>query len=249
MRSPTSSASWPAGSYVRWLVQRPGWRLTPLEVDDLLLYVTLGVVLGGRLGYVLFYRPGSLSQPSARGARGLAGRHVVPRRRARRDRSPCGCSPTCASAPFLEIGDAVVLRDPDRPVPRPHRQLHQWRAVRAGPRDVPWAHGVPAWRAQSRAIRASSTRRRSRASCCSWCWPAFAWRPREPGTAGRLGGIFLIGYGDRALGRRAVPRARRPSRLPVRRRSPWASCCRCRCCVVGPRAGGVELRPAAAREP
>ncbi len=43
--------------YVRRLVQRPGWRLTPLEVDDLLLYVTLGVVLGGRLGYVLFYRP------------------------------------------------------------------------------------------------------------------------------------------------------------------------------------------------
>jgi phosphatidylglycerol---prolipoprotein diacylglyceryl transferase len=50
--------------YVRWLVQRPGWRLTPLEIDDLLLYVTLGVVLGGRLGYVLFYRPGYyLSQP------------------------------------------------------------------------------------------------------------------------------------------------------------------------------------------
>jgi phosphatidylglycerol---prolipoprotein diacylglyceryl transferase len=27
------------------------------KTDDLLLYITLGVVLGGRLGYVLFYRP------------------------------------------------------------------------------------------------------------------------------------------------------------------------------------------------
>ncbi len=43
--------------YVRRVVQRPGWRLTPIDIDDLLLYVTLGVVLGGRLGYVLFYRP------------------------------------------------------------------------------------------------------------------------------------------------------------------------------------------------
>jgi len=39
--------------YLRWLVQRPGWRLTPTDLDDLLLYVTLGVVLGGRLGYVM----------------------------------------------------------------------------------------------------------------------------------------------------------------------------------------------------
>ncbi|TVO76617.1 prolipoprotein diacylglyceryl transferase [Sedimenticola selenatireducens] len=30
-----------------------GW--TPQQVDDLLFYITLGVVLGGRLGYVLFY--------------------------------------------------------------------------------------------------------------------------------------------------------------------------------------------------
>jgi phosphatidylglycerol:prolipoprotein diacylglycerol transferase len=46
-----------------------GWRLvrrwvtwtpvvaTPLQVDDFLTWATLGVVLGGRLGYVLFYQP------------------------------------------------------------------------------------------------------------------------------------------------------------------------------------------------
>jgi len=30
---------------------------TPLQVDDFLTWATLGVVLGGRLGYVLFYQP------------------------------------------------------------------------------------------------------------------------------------------------------------------------------------------------
>ena len=29
--------------------------MEPSALDDLLVYVTLGVVLGGRLGYVLFY--------------------------------------------------------------------------------------------------------------------------------------------------------------------------------------------------
>lgn len=32
--------------------------LTLLAVDDLLVWVTLGVILGGRFGYVLFYQPG-----------------------------------------------------------------------------------------------------------------------------------------------------------------------------------------------
>ena len=46
------------------LVVRPGWRITPEDVDDLLFYVTLGVILGGRLGYVLFYNlPSYLEHP------------------------------------------------------------------------------------------------------------------------------------------------------------------------------------------
>lgn len=32
-------------------------RMTPRDLDDLLLWGALGVVLGGRLGYVLFYKP------------------------------------------------------------------------------------------------------------------------------------------------------------------------------------------------
>jgi len=49
--------------YAKRLVSTPDlWAgkeptLKPEEVDDLLLWATLGVVLGGRIGYVLFYNP------------------------------------------------------------------------------------------------------------------------------------------------------------------------------------------------
>jgi phosphatidylglycerol---prolipoprotein diacylglyceryl transferase len=58
---------WYALAYITGLVL--GWRLlrrlvqaeprvaTPVQVDDFLTWATLGVVLGGRLGYVLFYQP------------------------------------------------------------------------------------------------------------------------------------------------------------------------------------------------
>ncbi len=58
---------WYAPAYILGLVV--GWRLlrrlavrapavaTPEQVDDFLSWATLGVVLGGRLGYVLFYQP------------------------------------------------------------------------------------------------------------------------------------------------------------------------------------------------
>ncbi len=42
---------------VRGLAQRPPAVATLLQVDDFLTWATLGVVLGGRLGYVLFYQP------------------------------------------------------------------------------------------------------------------------------------------------------------------------------------------------
>jgi len=36
----------------------PRWGVSSTQVDDLLFYGVLGVVLGGRLGYILFYKPG-----------------------------------------------------------------------------------------------------------------------------------------------------------------------------------------------
>jgi phosphatidylglycerol:prolipoprotein diacylglycerol transferase len=43
-----------AGNQRLWGGKSP---LNPVQFDDLLLWVTLGVVVGGRLGYVLFYNP------------------------------------------------------------------------------------------------------------------------------------------------------------------------------------------------
>jgi len=49
--------------YIRRLLSTPNlWAndtppFTPAKVDDLLLYITAGVVLGGRLGFVIFYEP------------------------------------------------------------------------------------------------------------------------------------------------------------------------------------------------
>lgn len=49
--------------YIKQLTARPElWPggkapLAPVNVDDLLIYMTAGVLIGGRLGYVLFYEP------------------------------------------------------------------------------------------------------------------------------------------------------------------------------------------------
>jgi phosphatidylglycerol:prolipoprotein diacylglycerol transferase len=46
----------------RWRLRRPQFAqasgLHPAQMEDLLFFGVLGVVLGGRLGYVLFYKPG-----------------------------------------------------------------------------------------------------------------------------------------------------------------------------------------------
>ena len=54
-----------------WAVTRylakahPNWNVKPVHVDDLLFYMGLGVVLGGRIGYLLFYDIGNiLNEPT-----------------------------------------------------------------------------------------------------------------------------------------------------------------------------------------
>jgi phosphatidylglycerol:prolipoprotein diacylglycerol transferase len=48
----------------RYRAGRPGSGWTPQQVDDLLFYIVVGVVLGGRLGYTLFYAfPELISDP------------------------------------------------------------------------------------------------------------------------------------------------------------------------------------------
>ncbi len=49
--------------YLLRLLREPGAPMARRHADDLVFYVTLGIILGGRLGYVLFYRPEILSNP------------------------------------------------------------------------------------------------------------------------------------------------------------------------------------------
>jgi phosphatidylglycerol:prolipoprotein diacylglycerol transferase len=44
--------------YCLFLAERPPGLVRRVDVDDFLVWATLGVVLGGRIGYVLFYKPG-----------------------------------------------------------------------------------------------------------------------------------------------------------------------------------------------
>lgn len=43
--------------YMMWMARQDGALVKPEQADDFLVWAVLGVILGGRLGYVLFYKP------------------------------------------------------------------------------------------------------------------------------------------------------------------------------------------------
>lgn len=56
------SLAYIAGILIGWwyllkLIAQPGAPMARRHADDLVFYATLGILIGGRLGYVLFYRP------------------------------------------------------------------------------------------------------------------------------------------------------------------------------------------------
>src|SRR5438105_4290150 len=56
--------------YARALIRNENlWRgpapIAPVQLDDFILWVTLGIILGGRTGYVLFYNPAFFIQHPA----------------------------------------------------------------------------------------------------------------------------------------------------------------------------------------
>ncbi len=65
------SLAYIAGIFIGWwylvkLSTKPGAPMNKHQADDFILWVTFGIILGGRLGYVLFYRPDFyLENPSA----------------------------------------------------------------------------------------------------------------------------------------------------------------------------------------
>ena len=59
---------------VRFRARRPDSPISPARVDDLVFYVALGVIAGGRIGYMLFYNlSGLVEDPGQQtGARGFS---------------------------------------------------------------------------------------------------------------------------------------------------------------------------------
>ncbi len=62
------SLAYIAGIFVGWwyllkLLDQPGAPMARRHADDLIFYATLGIILGGRIGYILFYAPGILLDP------------------------------------------------------------------------------------------------------------------------------------------------------------------------------------------
>ena len=49
--------------YLLRLIDQPGAPMARRHADDLVFYATLGIILGGRLGYVLFYAPEMFGSP------------------------------------------------------------------------------------------------------------------------------------------------------------------------------------------
>ena len=66
------------------IVSRKAWGgyspITVAQMDDFRLWVTLGIIVGGRIGYVLFYNFPHFSAAPGRDFRIVERRHVVPRR-------------------------------------------------------------------------------------------------------------------------------------------------------------------------
>ena len=62
------SLAYIAGILIGWwyllkLIDRPGAPMARRHADDLVFYATLGILIGGRLAYVLFYQPQILRHP------------------------------------------------------------------------------------------------------------------------------------------------------------------------------------------
>ena len=165
-----------------------GWH--PRDVDDMLLYGVFGVILGGRLGYVLFYKPLyylahpleilSVWQGGMSFHGGFLGVLVALWFFARSRRQ--------ALARRHRFRRAARAARPRR---RPPRQFHQRRAV--GTRDRRcrggWCFRRPV---PSRGIRRSSISSRLEGVLLFAVLWIYTQRRRPLGAAS---GLFLIGYG------------------------------------------------------
>lgn len=169
---------------------RPGSGWTPVQVDDLITWLVVGVVLGGRLGYVLFYDLGYyLSNPLEslsiwRGGMsfhgGVMGVVLV-----------CWLYGRSIGKSLLEVGDLIgPLVPPGLLAGRIGNFINGelWGRVT----DVPWAMvfptGGPLPRHPSQLYEAAL----EGLALFVILW-LYAAKPRRRGA---VGGLFLLGYGS-----------------------------------------------------
>ena len=135
--------------------------LTVADYDDFIVWVTLGIILGGRIGYVLFYNlPHFAAHPIEilevwKGGMSFHGGFLG-----------CVLAVVLFALQPRHLDPLARRRDlrgrADRALSRPPRQLHQWRIVGTAYRRAV-GDGISRRRPAARAIRASSMKRRSKA--------------------------------------------------------------------------------------
>lgn len=173
----------------RRLIARGVTRLSPRDHEDLLFYAILGVIVGGRLGYVLFYKPAYyLANPLQIPAvwqggmafhGGLIGVLVVLAWFARR-----------RGFRLLEIGDFVA---PLVPLGLAFGRLGNfingelWGRVTTAPWAMvfPGSDGLPRHPSQLYQFALEGLL----LFCIVW------WFARQPRRLGRVSAVFLLGYG------------------------------------------------------
>lgn len=178
--------------YALKLSDRPPKVVTRAQLDDFLVWATLGIILGGRLGYVLFYKPGYyLFQPWEalyvwRGGMsfhgGMLGVVIAIVAFARQQRIKLlALADICAAATPIGLFFGRLANFVNGEL---------W----GRPSDVPWAmvfpHGGPLARHPSQLYEAGLEGVVLFAVLSVLAW-RLGWRDRP----GRLTGAFLVGYG------------------------------------------------------
>jgi len=178
----------------RWRVMRthhgPATGLKPSDVEDLLFHGVLGVVLGGRLGYVLFYKPAyylqhplevfAVWQGGMAFHGGLVGVLLA-----------CAWFARRRSLPFLVLMDCVA---PLVPIGLATGRLGNFINGELWGRatDLPWAmvfpqSGSPVPRHPSQLYQFAG----EGLLLFALVW----WFSSRPRPVGRVSGLFLLGYG------------------------------------------------------
>ncbi|MGH8622017.1 MAG: prolipoprotein diacylglyceryl transferase, partial [Burkholderiales bacterium] len=182
--------AWAAGRYR--IARTPGGVWTAKDIDDALFYAIVGTIAGGRLGYVLFYKLADFAAEPWRvfyvweggmsfhgGLLGIVAASILFARRRGLAILEVGDAIACAAAIGLFLGRLANFINGEL-----------W----GRPSDVPWAMAFPGGGPQPRhpsQLYEAGLEGVLLLLVMTW----LALRPRTPGSAGRLAGAFLIGYG------------------------------------------------------